>query len=310
MSTENGETFVKIMIHYTWITATVLLSILGIMSCVSRRSGHGSSWPGADKWGFFASAEWPIYLRGPWGMLVVLLGVIPLSMMLVCLIMGPILASIEGWSVILGIEYMVTNVLGLQDPLTDIIPDSTFGNIVDIIMSLWAMVLFTAAMGLAASMSMVSHTTQRMPSTTCGLLRYMLIHVPTLLILVSLATGAIMSAIEDWSVFDGFLYMAGVMCGLANPLVDNVPDSPWACFVEVLCVSVELSLGGAIIGIISAHPLAQRVVILVEGADHHSEETAAAGDGKEVEELRAKVARLEAELEEVSGKAPAAKTER
>jgi len=61
--------------------------------------------------------------------------IIPILYTTICVIFGSILAAIEGWTISDGILYVITNILGLADPLTDIMPDTNGGKVVDIIIS-------------------------------------------------------------------------------------------------------------------------------------------------------------------------------
>ena len=61
--------------------------------------------------------------------------IIPILYTTICVIFGTILALIEGWTISDGILYVITNILGLADPLTDIMPDTKGGKVVDIIIS-------------------------------------------------------------------------------------------------------------------------------------------------------------------------------
>ncbi len=53
----------------------------------------------------------------------------------ICSIMGAILALAENWHVSQGILYVLSNILGLADPLTDISPDSAAGKVIDVVIS-------------------------------------------------------------------------------------------------------------------------------------------------------------------------------
>lgn len=52
-----------------------------------------------------------------------------------CSIMGVILALAENWHVSEGISYVLSNILGLADPLTDVSPDSAAGKVIDVVIS-------------------------------------------------------------------------------------------------------------------------------------------------------------------------------
>jgi hypothetical protein len=49
--------------------------------------------------------------------------------------MGAILALAENWHVSEGILYVLSNILGLADPLTDVSPNKTAGKVIDVVIS-------------------------------------------------------------------------------------------------------------------------------------------------------------------------------
>jgi len=52
-----------------------------------------------------------------------------------CSILGAILALAENWHVSEGILYVLSNILGLADPLTDVSPNKTAGKVIDVVIS-------------------------------------------------------------------------------------------------------------------------------------------------------------------------------
>ena len=52
-----------------------------------------------------------------------------------CSIMGAILALAENWHVSEGILYVLSNILGLANPLTDVSPNKTAGKVIDVVIS-------------------------------------------------------------------------------------------------------------------------------------------------------------------------------
>ena len=61
--------------------------------------------------------------------------VVPIYVSIVGVIFGCLLAWLEGWYVVDGICYVLSNILGLATPLVDVTPDTVVGDIVDIIIS-------------------------------------------------------------------------------------------------------------------------------------------------------------------------------
>ena len=60
---------------------------------------------------------------------------IPLWNVALCCVFGAILALAENWAISDGILYVITNILGLGTPLTDVEPDTVGGALLDIVIS-------------------------------------------------------------------------------------------------------------------------------------------------------------------------------
>merc|ERR1712008_293319 len=123
-----------------------------------------------------------------------------------------------------------------------------------------------------ACMCLLQGVTGSIPRTLFGFLRYLVLYIPIVILALSCLTGAVLAAVEDWAFLDGFFFMAGAIAKLANPLV-NGPTSPQGCLVEVLCICIELCIGGAIIGISASHAVVGKFIKWIEG-DSSAEELA------------------------------------
>jgi len=192
------------------------------------------------------------------------------------------LALVEGWPLREGVLYLLGNVLGLSNALTDFSPESNTGKILDVIVSTWALLMTGTVMGIIAGLSLVTDLTENMPSSVWGFLRYVLMYIPLVIVISSFAAGGLMAAVEGWTLDVGFYFMVSSICGLSQPLVDQEPDSAAGILVEVLAICIELGFAGAIIGIIGAHPLVADLITKIEG-DHVDQRFANLVD--EVEEL-------------------------
>jgi hypothetical protein len=65
--------------------------------------------------------------------------VIPLLVAIIAFVFGSILAAAEGWNVVDGIYYVFGNLLGLGTPLTNVTPLTVMGDMIDIIISSFAL---------------------------------------------------------------------------------------------------------------------------------------------------------------------------
>jgi len=215
--------------------------------------------------GLFTLAEWPPDVRFTVSMSIYCLFVVPLALVTVGIVFGTILALIEGWAWREGFEYVMSNMLGLTSPLTDVVPREGIGEVLDIIISVVAYVLSTIILGLAASTSFVLNLIRRTPSTVCASIVLISFVVPVFLITAMVLTGGIVAVIEGWDFRTGFLYMAAIITNLADPLVDDELTTAPGKFFEIIVVSIELSIGGMMIGFVSAHPIVLKVIGLMEG---------------------------------------------
>merc|ERR1712032_34986 len=109
--------------------------------------------------------------------------------------------------------------------------------------------------------------TSHMGDTSWSFLRFSFLYAPAALTLLALGTGGLMAIAEKWSFRDGFFFMAGSITGVANSMISKTPQTASGCFVEVLCVSFEISLAGVVIGVVGSHPMIERFVNSVEGRD-------------------------------------------
>ena len=65
--------------------------------------------------------------------------VVPLFVAIIAAVFGLILAAAEGWTMVDGLLYVFSNLLGLGTPLTDVTPQTVGGDVIDIIVSSFAL---------------------------------------------------------------------------------------------------------------------------------------------------------------------------
>jgi len=228
---------------------------------------------------------------------------LPMGVFAVTMIFGLLLAEIESWDKYIGMGYVISNVLGLQNPLVNVTTKTVLGNISNLLISVWAMLFTTTCMGVTSRMSLIMWITESMPRTACGFFRYLFLYIPGGLLLSCVVAGGVMSKMEEWSFSDGFFFMAGAITGLANPLVNVTPTTAEGMFFECLCICIELCIGGAVIGIVSAHPVVMNFIIWFEGKpstniedSNMKEPNMSSPTGPELEMMREKVRSLEDQL--------------
>eukprot|EP00443_Scrippsiella_acuminata_P098921 CAMPEP_0115572242 /NCGR_PEP_ID=MMETSP0272-20121206/370_1 /TAXON_ID=71861 /ORGANISM="Scrippsiella trochoidea, Strain CCMP3099" /LENGTH=296 /DNA_ID=CAMNT_0003006845 /DNA_START=106 /DNA_END=993 /DNA_ORIENTATION=- len=293
-----SERFVDdVVIFFASCIGVFLLLVIGDYIHRRRKLREGDKAARSSKNGLFMVKTCQWLVRGAFGVTVMMILIIPICVVLVCLVFGPLVAALEGWPAMSGIQFLMGNLLGLANPLTHLAPTSVAGSIFAYILSLLGLLIVTAAMGLVAQMSLVSVIIEAMPETFAGLLRFVVLYTPASLTLLALATAVPMAIAEDWAFSDAFFYMAGAIT--QDTLTDVVPATAAGCFVEVVCTCFELSLGGAIIGVVGATPLAARLIAFVEGGagegrgagatdDCHDSSACGADEEEEEEDVEAK----------------------
>jgi len=171
----SAEEFLMIMIHYSWITLLVLF-MLGACSYYSYKkqpTGRRTTQVGTEirvrhSPGVLAHGGYPFIVRGVIGTTFFMLAILPLFLIICSTIIGLILAVVEGWEAGIGVEYLLSNVLGMSSPLTSVVPEDTFGIHFAIIMNMYAVIMVTTAMGLVANMSLMAAITEKVPQSASG----------------------------------------------------------------------------------------------------------------------------------------------
>jgi len=297
----NANDFLMVMVHYSWITV-LIVTLLGIsyMSHRRKQKGHvtqfGTQQTVRFTPGLLAHGGYPFIVRGVLGTTFFMLAVLPLILIICATLLGLILAAVEEWEAGIGVEYLLSNVLGMTAPLTNVVPQDTFGVHFAIVMNMYAVVMITTAMGLVANMSLMQAITEKVPQGTCGFVSFLLLVVPLVMFLTTWLIGCTIALVEGWPVMEGYYFMAASMASLANPVTSVEPETAFGAFFECLCLSIELCLGGCILGLVASHPVTTRLCDWLEGtsrASHTDSQLDLAG--YTVPELKAK-------LEEVSKK--------
>merc|ERR1739848_369188 len=84
------------------------------------------------------------------------------------------------------------------------------------------------------------------------------------------------------------------MCGLSNPLTNASPSSAKGHFIEGLCLIGELSIGGAVIGLVGSHALIGEMVALLEGQSGEGEPQVQSEEERELEAVQDEIGQTKA----------------
>lgn len=263
-----------ILVHYSWMMFIVILLLALISFCAHRRHRRPFRRKTADgiehavhaSPGLLAHGGYPFVLRGSVASIFFMLGVLPLFLVCCSVLLGLSVAAFEDWPAAIGVEYLLSNVLGMTQPLTDIVPTNDAGIHFAIIVNMYAVILVTTAMGLVANMSLMTALAGKVPESTCGFLAFLFIITPVTMFVLTWIIGALMAGIEGWSLLDGYYFMAASMASLANPVGDAVPETALGAFFECLCLAIELCVGGCILGMVASHPATLKLCDFLEGS--------------------------------------------
>jgi len=216
-------------------------------------------WPRIVDQAAEALEDFSLRLPGPYSAYFVIVFVIfTASFLLFVIIVGPILAVLEGWGTHLGIVY--TAALVSQQALTDVKPDSVVGALICSLVGMWALGLLGAIIGLSATLEFPAicarateqaalkiQTTFRAgefsaPGKFTTLLLFGFIVVPVLGCAFGLVFGAIIALAEGWSIEEGFLYVCTNVLILPGPLTEVLPET----FIG-MWISLVVSIWGLLV---------------------------------------------------------------
>lgn len=213
---------------------------------------------------------------------------VPLVVVPFSLLFGGILAAIEGWSFLDGFYSVISNVLGLPNPLVDSTPNDDFGRLVDIVVSLWSIGITGTVIAMVGGMTLVTRLVESVHPAFVGMLAavrgrvgvsetrswvveftvfgvVVIFIVPGVVLLLSCLFAAMLSGVEGWSFHDAFMYVTSGICGLSNPLTDVSPDTHGGKVFDIIISIWSLSLSGAVIGAVGAFALVDAVIKTAEG---------------------------------------------
>lgn len=190
---------------------------------------------------------------------------IPCSLFIVAGLFGCFMAVAEDWPVDVGYYYVIANILGLFNPLTNANPTSTMGGLLDIVISIYALLMTQIIVGILTMQQFIEFHADGVPDTMCALVRYLLLYMPILLFAFGLVSGAIVADFEDWSYSDGILHMTGTLVQMANPIDDQTIVTKRGMFIESLCASWNLGFVAIVIQLVSKHPFFHVSLAKIEG---------------------------------------------
>mmetsp|Transcript_6560 Transcript_6560/g.16095 ORF Transcript_6560/g.16095 Transcript_6560/m.16095 type:complete len:367 (+) Transcript_6560:46-1146(+) len=178
----------------------------------------------------------------------------PAFVFAICLVLGPFVAFAESWSASLGIEYMLGNLMGLTQPLTDDVPQSAVGIILAVVISAVGLLLVTLCLGIGQSLVSACRVWELSSSISSFFLWVFGVNL-AMMALLSFVIGSLLSAVEGWTLLDGCKFAVAQICQFPNSLTEVAPVTGWGIFIEVLCISLQVLVQSVALDTISTHPV-------------------------------------------------------
>jgi len=201
--------------------------------------------------------------------------VIPFLMGAVTILLGFLLAVVEDWSYLTAVQYVISVQVGMASPIgnaANASPTTYSGMIFAYIISVWVLG-FTGAITTVVGWSHVIDVVTRvgrvlgymlkkwvwrlgelfdrghtqpvrdlkahrneLPVCITSITINVLFTAPAVILLVCLASGPGMAALEGWNWIDGLMYLLQDAAGLPNPLVAQTPTRTGS---QVLCIYIS-----------------------------------------------------------------------
>ena len=188
----------------------------------------------------------------------------PLTLLIIAVVFGVIIALCEGWTLLVGFMYFAGNMTGLGNPLTNSSPQTPMGSVVDIVVSTWVIIICGAFLGVICNLRLVGKLADILPLEGVKGVACLLGLIPALIMLTATLIGAVIAGCEGWTVTIGYRYMISAMCGLGNPLTGRTPLSFHSKIIAIVAASWQLAIGGTIVGLSGAIPILDRALTALD----------------------------------------------
>jgi hypothetical protein len=183
-------------------------------------------------------------------------------------VFGLILSQVEHWTVWVGFLYISSTVCGVGTPLTNSSPSTGEGQAIDSLIALWAIAITGTVIGVAGNMVALNNFTEvynnRSRYTLCSLAVYVAVLTPFCCAVLSAVFGGLLALSEGWSFAQGFLYVAGNIAALQNPLVDNTPETNFGEILTVVFATLSLVFSSCVMGAVGGLTAAMQCVDRIE----------------------------------------------
>lgn len=151
----------------------------------------------------------------------------PLLALLIACVFGGLMAWVENEKFLTGFLYVASNLLSMSNPLTEFNPANAPGVVIDIYVSVLALLLFGVVLNVVNLFQVPLAINRMIEVFVTGAF---IVPFVAIFILIPLSVGvtagvfgSILAKFEGWSVKDGVFYVIGNLLGLGTPLTDVLP---------------------------------------------------------------------------------------
>lgn len=201
----------------------------------------------------------------------------PFLIVVVCLTLGGLLALVEGWGFADGFYYVAGTVAGISQSSEVDEEMSLFGEIMEIIISILALTMTGAIVGLAAIMSLSTALPDFLDvkdSLTNASLT-LLVFIPAFILFFCAVSGGLLAVSEHWAFRDGFEFLVQTVCGLSSPLTARSPEGDQGKVIALVFAIASLGITSVIVGLVGHMSLCEDTIVAIEDAVERFEARAA-----------------------------------
>ena len=179
------------------------------------------------------------------GVLLLFLIVFPIFPLAISTVFGGLLALVENATFLDGFLYVASNLLAMSEPLTDFNPNNAIGVIIDVYVSIIALLTFGIILNivnlfqvpLAINRLIEAYVTRN--KILVPMFALVLV-IPVCVAVNAVVFGSILGAIEGWDIHDGILYVFSNLLGLGTPLTDVLPTTIPGDILDIIISSMAL----------------------------------------------------------------------
>lgn len=188
----------------------------------------------------------------------------PCSLLLLCLLLGALLAGTEGWSLLNGFLYVACAVTGTGPFFKAPVKESLFREICEIVISVIALTVSGGIMGISCMFSIVNDLPAKLGienDDSVSLLRStfcVLIAIPAFVIAFGALFAFVFSLLEDLAFSIAFKYIIQTVCG--TTLTSASPERFISQLLSMMIAIMALSVTSVVVGIVGSMKILQDTV--------------------------------------------------